>query len=75
MFEPPHLAPLNVEEQWFYSEPLLDDRASHFISKGEPRHPAEEAHFGRLYPQSCSFGHYPQLVSIGEGEERRLTSK
>jgi len=35
--------------------------------KGEPRHPAEEAHFGHLYSRSRSFGHYPQLVTIGEG--------
>jgi len=40
---------------------------SHPISKGEPRHPAEETHFGRLYSRSRSFGHYPQLVTIGEG--------
>ncbi|MEQ2223354.1 hypothetical protein ILYODFUR_035926 [Ilyodon furcidens] len=42
MPEPPKLAPLDVEKQQLYSESLLDDRASHPISKGEPRHPAEE---------------------------------
>ena len=36
------------------------------LSLGEPRHPAEETHFGRLYSRSRSFGHYPQLVTIGE---------
>ena len=51
MPEPPHLAPLNAEEQRFYSEPLPD---SHPISKGEPSHPAEETHFGRLYSRSRS---------------------
>ncbi|CAG5932572.1 unnamed protein product [Menidia menidia] len=67
MPEPPQLAPLHVEEQRLYSEPLPDGRASHPISKGEPRHPAEETHFGRLYPRSRSFGHYPKLVTIDEG--------
>ncbi|MEQ2222926.1 hypothetical protein ILYODFUR_031581, partial [Ilyodon furcidens] len=47
--EPPQLAPLDVENQPLYSESLSDDRASHPISKGEPRHPAEETHFGLLY--------------------------
>ncbi|TWW62362.1 hypothetical protein D4764_04G0010090 [Takifugu flavidus] len=50
MPKPPHLAPLNAEEQRLYSELLPDGRASHPISKGEPSHPTEEAHFGRLYP-------------------------
>ncbi|TWW69276.1 hypothetical protein D4764_18G0000820 [Takifugu flavidus] len=50
MPKPPHLAPLNAEEQWLYSELLPDGRASHPISKGEPSHPTEKAHFGRLYP-------------------------
>ena len=63
MPEPPQLAPLEAEERRFYSELLPDDRASHPISKGEP---AEKAHFGRLYSQSRSFGHYPQFVTIGE---------
>ncbi len=70
MPEPPHLAPLHAEEQWFYSELLPDDRASHPISKGEPSHPTEEAHFGRLYSRSCSFGHYPKLMTIGEGRNK-----
>uniref|UniRef100_A0A3B5L6N0 ubiquitinyl hydrolase 1 n=1 Tax=Xiphophorus couchianus TaxID=32473 RepID=A0A3B5L6N0_9TELE len=47
---PPQLAPLNVKEQWLYSESLLDDQASHPISKGEPRHPTEKTHFA-LSPQ------------------------
>ncbi|TWW78157.1 hypothetical protein D4764_11G0002780 [Takifugu flavidus] len=51
MPKPPHLAPLNAEEQRLYSELLPDGRAFHPISKGEPSHPTEEAHFGRLYPR------------------------
>ncbi|MED6264317.1 hypothetical protein CHARACLAT_013533 [Characodon lateralis] len=38
---PEPLAPLDVEKQRLYSESLPDDRASHPISKGEHRHPAE----------------------------------
>uniref|UniRef100_A0A3P9CS76 Uncharacterized protein n=1 Tax=Maylandia zebra TaxID=106582 RepID=A0A3P9CS76_9CICH len=67
MPEPPQLAPFDVEQQLLYSEPLPDGRTSHPISKGEASHPSEEAHFCRLYPRSRSFGHYPQLVAIGEG--------
>ncbi|KAL3970244.1 alcohol-forming fatty acyl-CoA reductase [Sarotherodon galilaeus] len=69
MPEPPQLAPFDVEEQRLYSEPLPDGRTSHPISKGEASHPSEEAHFCRLYPRSRSFGHYPQLVAIGEGRD------
>ncbi len=57
MPEPPQLTPLDVEEQRLYSELLLSDWASHPISKGAPSHPTEKAHFGRLYPGSCPFGH------------------
>ena len=50
MPKPPQLAPLDVEEQRLYSELHPGDRAPHSISKGEPRHPAEQAtHFGRLH--------------------------
>ena len=64
--EPPQLALLDVEEQRLYSELLLGDRAPHHISKGAPRHPAEETHFGRLYPGSRSFGHDPKFMTIGD---------
>ncbi|MEQ2300449.1 hypothetical protein AMECASPLE_025545 [Ameca splendens] len=67
MPEPPQLAPLDVEEQRLYSEPLPDGRAPHPISKGVPGHPMEEAHFSRLYPESHSFGHDPKSMAIGEG--------
>ncbi len=66
MPEPPQLTPLNVEEQRLYSELLPSDWASHPISKGAPSHPTEKAHFGRLYPGSCPFGHDPKLMTIGE---------
>ncbi|KAL7828187.1 hypothetical protein AOLI_G00313390 [Acnodon oligacanthus] len=61
---------LNVEEQQIYSELLPNRRASHSISKGESGDPAEKGHFGRLYPRSRSFGHYPELVTIGAGTKR-----
>ncbi|MEQ2211579.1 hypothetical protein XENOCAPTIV_007735 [Xenoophorus captivus] len=63
----PQLAPLDVEEQRLYSEPLPDGRAPHPISKGVPGHPTEEAHFSRLYPRSRSFSHDPKFMAIGEG--------
>ncbi|KAK3541074.1 hypothetical protein QTP86_012309 [Hemibagrus guttatus] len=69
MPEPPQLPPFDVEEQRLYSELLLGDRAPYPISKGVPRHPTEEAHFGRLYPGSYPFGHDPELMTIGKGRE------
>ena len=36
MPEPPQLVPLDIEEQRLYSEPLLDVRVPHPISKAEP---------------------------------------
>ncbi|KAK3543987.1 hypothetical protein QTP70_032746, partial [Hemibagrus guttatus] len=64
MPEPPQLAPFDVEEQRLYSELLLGDRAPYPISKGAPRHPTEEAHFGHFYPGSYPFGHDPELMTI-----------
>ncbi|KAK3514739.1 hypothetical protein QTP70_029689 [Hemibagrus guttatus] len=66
MPEPPQLPPFDVEEQRLYSELLPGDRAPYPISKGAPRHPTEEAHFGRLYLGSYPFGHDPELMTIGE---------
>ncbi|KAK3572156.1 hypothetical protein QTP86_022232 [Hemibagrus guttatus] len=66
MPEPPQLPPFDVEEQRLYSELLPGDRAPYPISKGVPRHPTEEAHFGHLYPGSYPFGHDPELMTIGE---------
>ena len=68
MSKPPQLAPFpNTEEQWLYSESLPDGWASYPISEGDPSHPAEKTHFGRLKPQSHSFGHDPSIKTIGEG--------
>lgn len=51
MPEPPRLDPLDVEEKLLYSkphsEPLLNERASHLISKCEPGQPVKKAHFVR----------------------------
>jgi len=47
------------------SQSDMPGKTPHPISKAEPSYPAEETHFGRLYPQSRSFGHYPKLVTIG----------
>ena len=55
------------EEQRFYSELAPDVRALHLISKTEPSRPAGKAKIGRLYLRSNSFGHYPELMTIGEG--------
>ncbi|KAK3530439.1 hypothetical protein QTP86_024351, partial [Hemibagrus guttatus] len=66
MPEPPQLSPFDVEEQRLYSELLPGDRAPYPIFKGAPRHPTEEAHFGRLYPGSYPFGHDPEPMTIIE---------
>ncbi|KAK0153970.1 hypothetical protein N1851_003937 [Merluccius polli] len=49
--EPAQLAPLNLEEQRFYSE-------------AKPNHPVEEPHFGHLYLGPYSFGHDPEFMTI-----------
>ncbi|KAF7653624.1 hypothetical protein LDENG_00080760, partial [Lucifuga dentata] len=64
--EPPQLTPFDAEEQRLYSESLPDVQASHPVPESEPRHPMEEPHFRRLYPRSCPFGHYPEIMTIGE---------
>ncbi|MED6264858.1 hypothetical protein CHARACLAT_019451, partial [Characodon lateralis] len=64
--KPPQLTPLVVEELLLYSKLLSDAQASHPISKGVPGHPAEEAHFSRLYPASHSFDHYPKFMPIDD---------
>ncbi|KAK3567625.1 hypothetical protein QTP86_020275 [Hemibagrus guttatus] len=66
MPKPPQLSPFDVEEQRLYSELLPGDRAPYPISKGAPRHPTAEAHFGRSYPGSYPYGHDPELMAIGE---------
>ena len=67
MSKPPQLAPFDVKKQGLYSELPPDVRTFHPISKAEPGQSTEEAHFGHLYPQSHSFCHYLELMTIGEG--------
>lgn len=38
--------------QRFYFKVLMDNKSPHPISKGEPGHPAKEAHFSCLDPVS-----------------------
>ncbi|KAK3560409.1 hypothetical protein QTP86_008470 [Hemibagrus guttatus] len=71
--KPPQLLPFDVEEQRLYSKLLPGDGAPYPISKGAPRHPTEEAHFGRLYPGSYPFGHDPELMTIDN--QTYLTNK
>lgn len=42
---PPHLAPLSVEEQQLYSEPLPDDWIFHLLYKGDPWYSMEKTNF------------------------------
>ncbi|KAK5618707.1 hypothetical protein CRENBAI_013501 [Crenichthys baileyi] len=74
MPEPPQLAPLDVEKQRLYSESLPGDRASHPISKGEPRHPAEKTLFGHLYPKGFlpQQPHEPHAASLTTGVRQRV---
>ncbi|KAK3509754.1 hypothetical protein QTP70_008385 [Hemibagrus guttatus] len=69
MPEPP-LPPFDVEEQRLYSELLPGDRAPYPTSKGAPRHPTEEAQFGRLFPGSYPFSHDPELMTIVKNQAR-----
>lgn len=66
---PPQLVPYNAKEQRLHFEPLPDVRPPYPISKAEPSHPAEKANFNHLYWWPCSFGHYLQILTIGEGWE------
>ena len=57
------MAPLDAEEQQLYSEPLLDVRAPHPISKAESSHPAKEA------PQfSVNVFDFTLVKSLGKAE-------
>lgn len=62
MPEPPQLSLLKVEEQL-----LPDIRALRLNFKTEQSHPVKETHLCRLYSQSCSFGHCPRFMTIGDG--------
>lgn len=39
------------------------------ISKQEISHPLKKAHLWHLYLRSCSFGHYPELLTTGESRD------
>ncbi len=45
---------------------LSSSRVTELLTLSLRPAPAEKAHFGRLYPGSCPFGHDPQLMTIGE---------
>ncbi len=63
---PPQQASFDTKEQPLNSELPPDVRAPHPTSKAEPSHPTEKTNFSRMYPRSHSFGHDPQLMTIGE---------
>lgn len=65
---------LSTAEQKFYLEPLPDVWAPHPISLAKHSHPPEETHFGYMHPQSLSFGHYPQFLTLVNRLWHRLTS-
>ena len=57
MPEAPQLAPLNVEEQQLYFNP---------VSKAEPSYPVKETHYHHLHLQSHSFIHDLELVIMDD---------
>lgn len=59
--------PLCAEEQWLCLKLLPGDWVPHPVPEGAHTPLTEETHFSRLFPHSCSFGHYPKLVTISEG--------
>ena len=48
MPEPSLRVTLNLEEQWRYSESLLDVQLPPAVSKTEPSHPAKESHLRQI---------------------------
>lgn len=66
MLKLPQLAPFfDAQEQQLYSQLPLNVEAPHPISKPESqRQPA------CLYPNSHSFDHYQQLMTLGEGQNK-----
>ena len=66
MPEPPQLTP-------FYAEDA-DARLPHLISEAEPCHLSKETYLCHSYPQSHSFRHYPNLMTIIESCNKK-TSK
>lgn len=64
---PSQLAPPSANEQWLYSNLPLHVQTSLPHLLGQASHRKEETHFILFYPQSHSFGHYAELMVIGEG--------
>ena len=52
---------------WHEGAPSGCLSSSPYISKAEPSHSTGETNFGRLYPWSHSFSHYPKVMTVGEG--------
>lgn len=69
---PPQLASFNMKEQHLFSELTSDVWAPHPVSKAEPSHPAEETHFGCLYPWCQSLRHNPKLVTVDRLVNQKL---
>lgn len=66
MSEPPQLAPLHAEEQQLNSKfPQVTELLALPLRVPKPSYPTEETHFGHWYPQPCSFGHFPNLMTVG----------
>lgn len=61
MTAPPQLALFNAKGQLLFSDPLS--------RRLNPATLMEETHFGCFYPGSHYFGHYPGLMTIGEGHK------
>lgn len=57
----------NAMDQLINSNLLPDNRASHWVSKGEPRNIEKETHFGCFYLGSYSFCHLLEPMTINEG--------
>ncbi|KAI3368251.1 hypothetical protein L3Q82_007971 [Scortum barcoo] len=71
--KPPQLTPLDARRS--SGSTPSSSRMTELLTlslRGAPSHPAEETHFGRLYPRSCPFGHYPKFMTIGEGGKRGI---
>lgn len=60
----PQLAPFAEKEQLLYSDPppMMSELLTLSVKQS-----MEEALFNPFYPQWHYFGHYPKLMTIGEG--------
>lgn len=62
----PVMRPNQMPKQRLSCDLLLDVQAPLPLSKGEPSYPPEENNFGQLYSRSCSLGHDPKFMTMGE---------